>query len=235
MAATIPDYTTGLGHVSAIFAVDTFAIRGTSATDFTFQVEDGAVVINGTAILNGSVSIAALASDLPSDNYVAGISGFKLNRSTGDAEFHNVNARGNIEANTLKANTVMVGNQHLGSDSVSDKVFAEGALQIGTGITSWKTCARGSVTINSGADNHVIIMWAFKQGYSVGPRDWTYRIMRGSVILATRGPMVFGNDQPSSQLSDAPGAGNHIYTLEWVGEDSTITAIGSLQLVALKA
>ncbi len=65
------------------------------------------------------VNSANIATSIQSDNFVAGSSGWQINRQTGVAEFQNVKVRGDIEASSLKANTAdIVSSIHLAGNSV---------------------------------------------------------------------------------------------------------------------
>ena len=50
----------------------------------------------GSNLNNGTVSSSKFATDLTSDNYSAGTAGWKIERDTGDVEFNNITARGDI-------------------------------------------------------------------------------------------------------------------------------------------
>lgn len=60
------------------------------------KIANGA--ITATKLADGSVSSVKLATNLQSDNYVAGTSGWLIERDTGDAEFSDVTVRGEIDA-----------------------------------------------------------------------------------------------------------------------------------------
>ncbi len=135
-------------------------------------------------------------------------------------------------------------NDYIGAEAVdtayvSDEAITVNAASIGSvvaGDGDWQVAADGmpSVTIVTAASSDVIVRWSFEQGYSLGLRDWGVRIKRGSTTLYTRSAMEFGSDFPSNFFIDAGlAAGTYTYYLEWLGDDSTISAKGSLSVTAV--
>lgn len=58
--------------------------------------EIAADTITAAEIRTGSITVDKIASNIQSDNYIAGSQGWAINRATGTAEFGNLNARGNL-------------------------------------------------------------------------------------------------------------------------------------------
>lgn len=58
--------------------------------------EIAADTITAAQIRTGSITVDKIASNIASDNYIAGQQGWAINRATGTAEFGNLNARGNL-------------------------------------------------------------------------------------------------------------------------------------------
>lgn len=65
---------------------------------------DGAV--SSRDLADGAVTSRVFAQDIHSDNYVEGVSGWRIRRDTGDAEFGNVIVRGRIESSTVTGGTI---------------------------------------------------------------------------------------------------------------------------------
>ena len=77
-----------------------------------------------TYIDNAAIGNAQIGGDIWSSNFVAGSAGWRIYRS-GSAEFRNITARGNIEASSLKANTLMVNRANIVNAAV-DTLQIEG-------------------------------------------------------------------------------------------------------------
>lgn len=77
-----------------------------------------------TYIDNAAFGNAQIGGDIWSTNFVAGSAGWRIYRS-GSAEFRNITARGNIEATSLKANTLMVNRANIVNAAV-DTLQIEG-------------------------------------------------------------------------------------------------------------
>ena len=72
----------------------------------TFHVETSEVT-NGQIITFGTVEgFIPIGSNLQSDTYSAGSAGWKIERATGNAEFNNITARGNITAESITSGTL---------------------------------------------------------------------------------------------------------------------------------
>src|SRR5690606_4219456 len=59
-------------------------------------------------IADGAITSIKLGSNLQSDNFVPGVSGWEIRRNTGDAEFNNVTVRGTIYANAGELGSLTV-------------------------------------------------------------------------------------------------------------------------------
>lgn len=114
------------------FVVDSFKIRnivassGTLYTPF-FLDGSGVVYLDSARIRNGDIVNAKIGNVIQSNNYVAGTSGWIINKD-GTAEFRNIIARGNIQATSLNAAT----GTFTGQLSAATGTFA-GALSAATG------------------------------------------------------------------------------------------------------
>jgi hypothetical protein len=90
---------------------------------------------------NAVIGNAQIGGNIWSSNYVAGSAGWIIDR-TGYAEFRNILARGNIEATSIKADTVdIVGTLHLQGEAVTVPRSAYTAAEIGVGTgTTVQSC-----------------------------------------------------------------------------------------------
>jgi len=100
--------------------------------------------IDYAKIKDATITSAKLSGTIQSDNFVSGSSGWRIDRTTGAAEFQDVTVRGDIRANSLTANSVVTSN--LVANAIStfktspfvDKVYVNvtGTQPIGTPLTS---------------------------------------------------------------------------------------------------
>lgn len=89
------------GAVQSYFMVsaNNFAIYNptNSTADLAFAVKNGQVFMKATFIENGSIDNAKIGNYIQSNNYVAGSTGWQINKN-GNAEFNNVTVRGTVYA-----------------------------------------------------------------------------------------------------------------------------------------
>jgi len=88
--------------------------NGTATSPFI--VSGGNVYINSAYIAEGTINIAKIADVLQSTNYVAGTTGWKIQKS-GAAEFNNVTVRGTVEAAQIKSSYFNIGDLKILSES----------------------------------------------------------------------------------------------------------------------
>lgn len=91
-----------------------------------FAALDGKITSGNvtTYIDYAAIGNAQIGGDIWSSNHVAGSAGWRIYRS-GNAEFRNVTARGDIEASSLKADTAMVQTLNIAGNAVIVPVSAE--------------------------------------------------------------------------------------------------------------
>lgn len=70
--------------------------------------------VDGEAVLDETIAAIKFTASIQSDNYVAGVSGWKIFRSTGSAEFNDITARG-----TLYATLGLIGGWTIGATTLS--------------------------------------------------------------------------------------------------------------------
>jgi hypothetical protein len=82
-----------------------------------------------TYIANAAIGNAQIGGDIWSSNFVADSAGWRIYRN-GNAEFRNITARGDIEASSLKANTLMVNRANIVNAAVGTLQIAGNAVTI---------------------------------------------------------------------------------------------------------
>ncbi|MCG7367991.1 DUF1983 domain-containing protein [Pantoea sp. ACRSH] len=92
-----------------LFLADRFAIMSAAGNNFysPFAVQNGQVFINQAFIADGTISNAKIGNFIQSNNYVAGSTGWSINKN-GSAELSNATVRGAIYANTGTLNNVTI-------------------------------------------------------------------------------------------------------------------------------
>ncbi|EPI9088644.1 TPA: host specificity protein J [Yersinia enterocolitica] len=92
------EFINGVAKASIGFNADSFILlSGPEGNKFSpWSVVNGQAFINDAFIAKASIGRGKITDTLDSDNYVQGISGLHLDFKNGNAEFNNVNIRGNI-------------------------------------------------------------------------------------------------------------------------------------------
>ncbi|MFG6660098.1 hypothetical protein [Sulfitobacter sp. 915] len=126
---------------------------------------------------------------------------------------------GNLAVDTLK----------IAGYAVTVPSFAVGSTKTGNG--SFQLAASTGVVL-AGNLADLFIFWNVRHGYSDGPRDWGYQIMCSATQVDFRNGMTFGNDYPSGCARISNVSGTNVVVFNWRGEDDTITAQVSLQILA---
>jgi hypothetical protein len=188
------------------------------------------------------------ANDIQSDNYVPGVSGWRINRLTGAAEFGSATIRGLLAVGQIKIDSIVLDDDGNGGltikvggvatdliapDAASMPMArATGAVLTGsTGGGGYQTAAQ--ITRDVTDVQQVKIDWNFEQAYASGDSpNWGFRIRRGGTTLKSRTNMFFGVDYPGGTFVDtAPGTGNQTYYLDWWStNDASLTAQGTIEV-----
>lgn len=186
--------------VSAGFDVDEFWVGRTGITGKKpFRIESGVVYIDTAVIQDGTITNAKIANVIQSDNYVPGVSGWLIDKSTDFAEFGNIYARGNIRATSLQADTVMVGTTNITGGAVTNVYYGSSSGYVAlSGATHVAAHSPISVTLpssssgasftatvvigNTGGYTEVMI-GIFKNGTQIGGGNYT--VNSGSTIPYT--------------------------------------------------
>ena len=114
----------------------------------TFQVETDEVT-NSQIITFGTVEgVIPIGADLQSDTYSAGSAGWKIERGTGNAEFNNITARGNITAESITSGTLSVdriGTNAIGMTKLTNDIQS---LNYSSGSAGWRIRQSGAAEFN---------------------------------------------------------------------------------------
>lgn len=132
-------------EVDAGFDVDTFWVGRTSADKVKPFIISGGVVYMDMAMIRGLLS---------STDYSPGVSGWGINNLTGLAEFNNITARGDIQANSLTVGSVYATN--IVGGEISQTLSATGATGVNVTLTV-PSGARSIVVIADGGYGSMVI------------------------------------------------------------------------------
>ena len=100
--------------------------NGTSWEEFDYQI-DGNLLVTGTVVADTINANTVIANDVQSSGFQAGVSGYQLDGSTGNAEFSNVTIRGNstVESTSIEG-TGIFGVAEEGLSIMTAQSFADG-------------------------------------------------------------------------------------------------------------
>jgi hypothetical protein len=130
----IRGYNTGLNDPYVFFSRVYFGEAGAGQTEPSLWTPGrGIAHITSsnvtTYIANAAIGNAQIGGDIWSSNFVADSAGWRIYRN-GNAEFRNITARGDIEASSLKANTLMVNRANIVNAAVGTLQIAGNAVTI---------------------------------------------------------------------------------------------------------
>lgn len=230
---------------SATFLInaDKFAIGTPGATtSIPFAVANGEVYLRSAVIENGIMS----------SDWNPGVSGWGIFKDYygfgGYAEFNNVRVRGDIEADSLKVNTLMVGEEHIFNGAVTAPAGNFKTTGVGLSTGSWPTVITTStaLTVPSGREVHVTVSYEVEKSGGTGDSYFKHRLYRvtnsAEALLfevgSAQGFRVYNAESAMVAFTykDTPAAGSHHYRLKVTRvdsgqatmscENSAITAIG---------
>ena len=163
-----------------------------------------------------------VGEQIRSGNFINGVSGWAIDY-LGNAQFNNVRVRGDIEANTLKANTAMVDTLHITGNAITVPVVAIGGRFAGSG--SGQTICSASVTITQ--PGTIQVMASVVQSFVGNAHTWSYTLtVAGSSSLPVGGTWVGDSSVIISKVVYVP-AGTHSIKLVFFGDNSSIVAESS--------
>jgi hypothetical protein len=200
--------------------------RGNVRTIWTPHFTDALTVSNPitpsnvtTYIASAAIGNAQIGGDIWSSNHAAGSAGWRIYRS-GNAEFRNITARGDIEASSLKANTAMVNRANIVNAAVDTLQIAGNAVTIPVAASGTSSCQTPSVNFNSASLNIIVTgnsdltsnstsstsgsvyLDLYRNGGLIG----SWRVVYYHTDSGSRGGSV------TAVFQDNPGAGAFYYT-----------------------
>lgn len=167
-----------------------------------------------TWIDNAAIGNAQIGGNLWSTNWnYAGGSGWLLDRS-GNFYGNNIYARGDIEASSLKANTLMVQTAHVAGNAITVPIAASGTTSCQTAVVDFGgspvavTFTGGAYvsTTNSNVTTGTVSAYLKRNGSVI----YTLRCFTATVLDTD--PGYFGS--AAFTFIDYPGAGSHYYSVE---------------------
>lgn len=195
-------------------AADTFAVYSPGATTMSFVVDSGRVVMDGAFIKDatitdaqiydlavnkvtgitstfllstigtGNITDAYIGNTIQSTSYVSGSAGWRIIKS-GVCEFRDIIARGDIEAQSLKANTVMVQTLNVAGEAVTAVRFGQGSSGDIPDESTVTVLTMASIALPTGMSGVVIDMSATVS--TAGPNCNVFvEIYRNGAMIAER-------------------------------------------------
>lgn len=176
-------------------------------------------------IENGSITNAKIGDFIQSNNYVAGVSGWRINKD-GGSEFQNVHARGNIRARSLEAGIAMVDTLNVNGGSVTSMMLASGipgsVSQKGSNrgtptlaITAWnkKAVETPSLMMPAGSSGVVINFGLFVYGNDDDCQMYVDIFRNSTLIGSVTGAYHKWGAWVGSSLFDPSPASSNVYTM----------------------
>ena len=132
--------------------------------EFVAEQHPGAAA--ATVTFTSPANYIAVSSDLESNNYNAGTAGWKIERATGNAEFNNITARGDITAESITSGTLSVdriGTNALGMTKLTTDIQSS---NFSSGSSGWRIQQSGSSEFNGPVISRQIV--AASGSYNIG-------------------------------------------------------------------
>lgn len=212
---------------TGLVVIDGASIR--SASVEALQVKDGffdAMTAAKGNLGEANISIANIFNALVqnyirSDSYSPGVSGWTINKD-GTAEFQDIIARGDVEASTLKASTVMVyaGNIadlqvdtiHIADQAVTFPNFVSALDVIFLSGTTYETALSITVTVTDAP----VLVDAKAMVRKADSGTMLARITRNGTDITGDFKVGEADEYSSSSIGvlDEPGSGTHTYNLD---------------------
>ncbi|MEM1152943.1 MAG: hypothetical protein AAGI44_02315 [Pseudomonadota bacterium] len=229
-SAVIGDATIGSAAITELRA-DKITVAGMPGNPSTI-----ADVIIG----NGHIDNAKIGDLISSDNFNIFTQGWGINKD-GTAVFHDIYARGDIQASSLTAGSAMVETLNLAGNAVTvpDVDTYVGIL---SGSGGWSTnVARATVVVGQATSANpafILLLVSITHGYAGGGAGWKVRLQdvsTGSYLVNRPIWMTALNDFPSfSAVKIATSPGTYHFQLDWAGENANI-AVGRAEVIAQAA
>ena len=209
--------------VIQLASIETAHIQDISASKITLTgtaEEGGASTIADVIIGDGHIDNAKIGSEITSDNWNAINQGWGIFKS-GLGVFHNIYARGNIEATSMSALAInAIQTLNLADNAVTVPLYATSSLLIGTGGP--QLALNPSFVLATAG--RIFVAVSINQGYGSGQRDWGLRVrhVQSGTWLVDRPAMEEVNDMPCWMGSVMGVTGTNTFEIYWVGENSGI-------------
>ena len=185
------------------------AITDTSVQEWS---SDFTVTIDGTTsaqtiVFTSPSGAIQVTTDIESDNYVAGVSGWHIERDTGNAEFQNATIRGTLNASDISAGTISVAR-------------LPNTVRQASGTTSFTINDSGTISFSS----NTVSLTGVTSGNKILVST-TINVQYGSVICALNPYEAgFSVTMPSAGLDASSSAtGTTTYTYAGTATGSTVT------------
>jgi hypothetical protein len=175
------------------------------SSDFTVTI-DGTTSAQ-TIVFTSPSGAIQVTTDLESDNYVAGTSGWHIERDTGNAEFQNATIRGTLNASDISAGTISVAR-------------LPNTVRQASGTTSFTINDSGTISFSS----NTVSLTGVTSGNKILVST-TINVQYGSVICALNPYEAgFSVTMPSAGLTASSSAtGTTTYTYAGTATGSTVT------------
>lgn len=199
-----------------LIAVDKFQVVNANGTVTAFDIRTGGAIVMG--------------ADVQSDNFVAGATGWRIERLTGDAEFHNATIRGTLNADDIAAGTINVSRLPAGTVNVTGSSGGSQTLLIsGTTATTISLSvttaaiiniqAFGSFT-NNGGTNSTFAVLLYMDGSPISGANWN-----------SNGNINSGASQSFSIFATPTiAAGAHVFKFYITGFPESVTIAGTITI-----
>ncbi|EKO3657001.1 DUF1983 domain-containing protein, partial [Vibrio metschnikovii] len=124
-------------------------VNGEIHAPFVFDTVNDTAFLNAAIIGDATISFAKIQNDIQSENYVAGETGWKINKN-GDVEFSDGRFRGEIYAESGELNNVIINEDcevlgKLSADQIIGDLVSSGVIQ----LNKQKTSSRSWVTLGT--------------------------------------------------------------------------------------
>ena len=127
--------------------------------EFVAEQHPGAAA--ATVTFTSPANYIAVSSDLESNNYNAGNAGWKIERATGNAEFNNITARGDITAESITSGTLSVdriGTNALGMTKITTNIQS---TNYSSGSSGWRIQQSGAAEFNAPVISRNLVLASF--------------------------------------------------------------------------
>ena len=126
--------------------------------EFVAEQHPGAAA--ATVTFTSPANYIAVSSDLESNNYNAGTAGWKIERATGNAEFNDITARGDITAESITSGTLSVdriGTNAIGMTKITTDIQSS---NFSSGSAGWRIQQSGSSEFNNVVISRPLVVYS---------------------------------------------------------------------------